>query len=434
MLGSVKNQPLYLNSSRSTSIIHPFLDFWLLGGASVAIWLIMEATGLLRGGGSPLDQRYLQIGAAFTLLTLVCNHPHFIISYQFGYGRGVGFIRRHWFALVAVPVLLVALFTFAYLSSETPAASGMFVDLTNGLFEFTGIGFRFGRQENLGAELMNSGIWLMYLTVGWHYSKQVFGCMMVYANFNQYPISNVQRILLKGSVFSVALLQFSYLYQARIGFGFLPPVEPGSHPQLTPLDLPVGLYTASIVLTVLFLTATLIFVFGQIYRKTGRLPSANFLIPWVAFYVWWVPFFQVPEFTFLMVPFFHSLQYLPFAYRVGTPNFKRNSWYYVKITAHAAIILSLGFIAFEGLPGYLDQNFLPTHLNQSMFFITAFAVFINVHHFFIDSVAWRFKDQSLRNALFEVRDRRAFNLADATTRKSPEAPAPHRDPEEARAL
>lgn len=434
MLSAVQNQPSAPKSSRATSVVHPFLDFWLLGGASVAIWILMEATGVARGSGSPLDQHFLQIGATFTLLTLICNHPHFIISYQFGYGRGFGFIRRHWGALVAVPLTLVALFGIAFISSESPAVSGKFVDLANDGFEFFNIGFRFGRQENLGAELMNSAIWLMYLTVGWHYSKQIFGCMMVYGSFNQYPLTTLQRHLIKGSVFSVALLQFAYLYQARIAPSFTPPVSPSGQAQLTPLDLPVELYNASLVLTVLFFTAVLIFVFGQIYRKTGRLPSANFLIPWFAFYVWWVPCFQVPEFTFLMVPFFHSLQYLPFAYRVGTPKFERDRWYDLKITAHAAIILIIGYIAFEGLPGFLDQTFRPGHLNPSMFFMTAFAVFINVHHFFIDSVVWKFKDQKLKAALFEVTDRRINRAIDLPAKTSPVNPASRPDPEVARVL
>lgn len=364
----------------------------------------MKAGDLARGDNSSLDTRFMQIGVAFSLLSLVCNHPHFMISYQFGYGRGFRFIRQNWFALIFVPVFLVTVFAFAYfsagLATEDSAIATALFRFPNAAFEYFGAGFRFGAQRGLGDEIMSGTVWLMYLTVGWHYSKQVFGCMMVYSRYDGYPIQAFQRLLLKGSVFSIALLQFSYLYRSQAARG-LDLGVPST--QLTPLDLPQWLYSVSIVLSSIFFVGTLLFVFGKNFRETGKRPSPNLLIPWIALHVWWLPFFQIPEFTFLMVPFFHSLQYMPFAYRVGTPSFARDRWYYSKITAHAVGILVIGFIAFEGLPSSLDHLFTNIGGNQPTFFITAFAVFINVHHFFIDSVTWKLKDGNLRAALFEER-------------------------------
>ena len=373
----------------------------------------MMASDLVRGGNAPLETRFLQIGAAFSLLTLICNHPHFIISYQFGYGRGLGFIRKHWFALVFIPLALIGLFSFAFISSESAAQEGWMFDAPNAVLETLGVGFRFGLQANFGNELMGWAIWLMYLTVGWHYSKQVFGCMMVYGHFDQYRISSFQKLLIKGNVFSVAIMQFAFLYRMQgspaLGLG----VQPGTLSQLTPLNLPEWLYTASSISTILFLAATVVFVFIQNFRTTGRLPSANLLIPWIALHVWWVPFFQQPEFTFLMVPFFHSLQYLPFAYRVGTPGFTKDRLYYLKISAHAFGILIIGFMAFEGMPNILDRSFtLGAGGTNAMFFVTAFAVFINIHHFFIDSVVWRFSDPKMKAALFGSQAEATSSLAD----------------------
>ena len=393
--------PSQSSQTRVRAVIHPYLDFWLLGGASVAIWMIMIVSDFIRGGNTTVETRFLQIGAAFSLLTLICNHPHFIISYQFGYGRGLKFIRQHWFALIVVPLALLSLFASAFFSSNSTATSSWMFDVPNSVFEFLDVGFRFGLQANLGNEIMGWGIWLMYLTVGWHYSKQVFGCMMVYGHYDKYRVSSFQKVLIKGNVFSVAVMQFSYLYRMQSGSSPGIGALPGTLSQLTPLNLPEWLYTVSSISTILFFVATLLFVFGQNFRSTGRWPSANFLIPWIALHVWWVPFFQQAEFTFLMVPFFHSLQYLPFAYRVGTPNFTQNRFYYAKITAHAVGILVIGFMAFEGIPNFLDHSFgLGDNGVNAMFFVTAFAVFLNIHHFFIDSVVWRFNDPEMRAALF----------------------------------
>lgn len=382
------------------SILHPFLDFWLLGGASVGIWIILKVSGLFRGGNFVVDQRFMQIAVAFSMLTLICNHPHFIISYQFGYGRGWPFVRRHWFALMFVPLFLIAIFATAYFSFSSDPVDGWLVQAINQVFQFLGLGFRFGLQNSLGKELLDGSVWLMYLTVGWHYSKQIFGCMMVYGRFDNYVLDSFQRLILKGSVFSVAFIQFSYLYRTKSSDVVGNSTQTQFVAQLTPLGLPDWFYNLSIAAGVFFFVAVLLFIFAAKVRDTGRFPSPNFLIPWIAFHVWWIPIFELHEYSFLMVPFFHSLQYLPFAYRVGTPQFQKNSSYYVKVTLHAALILVLGFFAFEGLPFLLDRSYNPMSAAQPVFFLTAFVVFINVHHFFIDSVVWRLEDQRLRTTLF----------------------------------
>src|SRR5690606_22668792 len=49
---------------------------------------------------------------------------------------------------------------------------------------------------------------MMYFTVGWHYSKQVFGCSMVYAKFENYPMNNLQRNLVRYNVMAIWWLTF----------------------------------------------------------------------------------------------------------------------------------------------------------------------------------------------------------------------------------
>ena len=55
-----------------------------------------------------------------------------------------------------------------------------------------------------------------------------------------------------------------------------------------------------------------------LYRnwKAGHRPSPTFLIPYLAMLLWFAPCFRQPDFFFYVVPFFHSLQYLTFVYRV----------------------------------------------------------------------------------------------------------------------
>jgi hypothetical protein len=63
------------------------------------------------------------------------------------------------------------------------------------------------------------------------------------------------------------------------------------------------------------------------------------------------------------------------------------------------MLLLVGFSAFELVPSLLDRAFQTEWYLKTWFFMIAFAVFINVHHFFIDSVVWKFNQDEVRNSL-----------------------------------
>ena len=64
-----------------------------------------------------------------------------------------------------------------------------------------------------------------------------------------------------------------------------------------------------------------------------------------------------------------------------------------------ALLLLIGFCAFELVPNLLDNAFQTEWYLKTWFFMIAFAVFINVHHFFIDSVVWKFNQAEIRKSL-----------------------------------
>src|SRR5687768_16070682 len=96
-------------------------DFWLLGGASIAAWMVFAIAQLLRSENPLVEHRLQQVGPTFALLSLLFNHPHFMASYRMAYGRSLPFYRRNWVAMLAVPVLLVLLFGVAYANLQTSA-------------------------------------------------------------------------------------------------------------------------------------------------------------------------------------------------------------------------------------------------------------------------------------------------------------------------
>lgn len=349
----------------------------------------MFAASFFKEDSPMVQQRFFQVAATFSILSLVCNHPHFMVSYRFGYGRGSKFLFQHWISLIFVPLTLLLIYTVGYFFFDTNIEKASLLNWINPIFETLGIGFRLGQNAKLGYEILSLSILIMYFTAGWHYSKQVYGCMMTYSKFNNYPLLKWQKKILKWSVFSVAFYQLVYMFHlidTSSSSGYQDSRFAGI--QLTTMDLPESLiYVAGTLVGVLFVLSLSIFIFN--FRKYKTLPALNVLVPWIAFYIWWIPFVSLPEFYFMMVPFFHSLQYLPFAYRMENSKIKKDQWYYLQVTARLSLLLAIGVACFEWIPVYLDLN-LKTEAHQTAwFFMTAFAVFINIHHFFIDSVVWK---------------------------------------------
>lgn len=378
-----------------------FADFWLMGGASILLWLILCIAQPFRYESEIIQGRFLQMGAVFSVMTIFCNHPHFMITYKIGYGRGVRFVFKHWFTLLVVPLALALLYGVAYVKFNSQISDRHSVAVFNSIMAKVGLGFRFGTLANLGTELLSFSILIMNLTVGWHYSKQVFGCTMVYARYDSYPIDAIQRALIKASLFSVAFFNFFYLaiYAPEYNSNAIKEAYFFNIP-LVPLGLPTALIPISGVICAILALAVLVGVFYANYRRTKRWPSPNLLVAWIAFYVWWIPFVRQTEFYFLAIPFFHSLQYLPFAYRLETHKDTGGKWESVRTSIRLAILLLIGWSAFEMVPSLLDEWLGTKWFVDCQFFMIAFAIFINVHHFFIDSVVWKFSQKEIRSGLF----------------------------------
>lgn len=276
----------------------------------------------------------------------------------------------------------------------------------NGILEKIGIGYRIGEARNLGQELLGISVWVMYFTVGWHYAKQVFGCALVYANYDRFPIDLWQRRVLKCFVFSIAFYAFCHVnlhwrdsnfYAGNFQFLGMP---------VTEIGLPAKMEWVAQFILGASLLGFLYSIAIRNKQRTGKWPSLNFLVPILAFYIWWVPGFRQKEFYFLMVPFFHSLQYLPFAFRIEKETIAGRKKFEVAFTVRLLALLLAGFLAFDLVPGLLDFQFSSSVGSTPLFFTIAFAVFINVHHFFLDSVLWRFKDGPMKNAILSPQDSR----------------------------
>lgn len=161
------------------------LDFWMLGGFSSLLWLPLY---LLLKQSATLVSLGLALPAVALALAYAVNHPHFMASYKLAYTQGHRFILQNWDQLLAVPLAMLGLLAIAYLNWEAPIGGNAVARTVNALLASLGLATRIGNYPNLGSEILSYFVHFMYFTVGWHYSKQTFGCMMVYARFDSTAI------------------------------------------------------------------------------------------------------------------------------------------------------------------------------------------------------------------------------------------------------
>jgi hypothetical protein len=365
-----------------------FLDFWLLGGASVLVWLVMMSLQGFRTSWA-IDQHFKNLTYTAASLSLLINYPHFLISYKLAYHRGRGFVLSHWYQLIAVPLVLLALFVVAFFAYDVAVAQvPLLAPLAQAIGGWAGAG-RVLSGPKLGDLLFTAAFNLMLLTVGWHYTKQVFGCMMVYGYFDGYKMTQAQRDLTKRALLTIWVMNFVYTNIGGAQNVF-------SQFRYYSFDFPdlAGPVSQLVVLGGLGLVIWKVFYAN--YRDHGALPSLNMLVPFVALYVWWMPETRQFEFYFLLTPMFHSVQYLAFVYKMENTRLRTEPHRELKATLLVTGLVLAGWLAFEMVPNTLDTVLGTFGAWHMFFFFTAAMLFINVHHYFIDNVLWRFKAPEIK--------------------------------------
>ena len=385
------------DSKTTRSLTTPTIDFMLLGGASLYVWIIMVGISIFVKDET--GKNYFYLATMFGWLSILCNYPHFLVSYRFGYGRGKKFILKNWAALILVPVLMVLVYVIAYLFFNEPIKYHQSTVWINHVFKTIGMDFQLGILPNFGAEVINFSVRLMFVTSAWHYAKQAFGCIMVFSHYHNYPLSKFQRNLWKFSLYSVGIYNFFFI--ANLMYSQTGLFSEYRDIRIMNSSYPTYMSFFSLGLVCVLGIAVIYFILFKNYKDHKIRPTSSMLIPWIALHFWWIPFLDFSNyFLFLAVPFFHSLQYLLFAYQLEAPDHKREKLARLKIMIFKILILFLvGYLSFEYIPEYLDSTFSTYRNFHGAFFLTAIPVFINIHHFFIDSVVWRFNDEEIREKL-----------------------------------
>ena len=361
------------DASAQRNLVGRWADFWFLGGASIAFCLLFMIAAPLRGVIPSFEGSLLRVGAAGLLLSFFVNFPHFMASYRLAYGREKVFREQHRFELKIVPAVLSLI-----------AITGVIVART---FDQVAGFSRTSILTGLGT--------LMFLSVGWHYVKQVYGCVRVCASFDGYTMDNRQMNIIRYGLFPMwlrSLMSVNEQAGSLAGLGYGWGGGPGWMIVLTNIAVAVG-------------GLAIVAMFVQNWMQSGQAPSLRMVVPIVAIYVWWVPAVRF-DFPLPLVPFFHSLQYIPFiakverskaqdalaartATGVASPASVR-----ARLTLVATGLFMTGGLVMYGLPVTVDALVGTREATGLYVMLIAVTLVINVHHYFIDHVIWRLRDDA----------------------------------------
>lgn len=346
-------------SSRRLSAILMLGGFSILVIPIILVWPNMSLNGL---------------GVAVWLGAIVINSPHFAASYILFYRRM--FVsnlsqtekQRYWVAGVYIPLILLT-YLAVCMKLQSP-------------------------------ELLGLAYALMVITVGWHYAKQGFGMLMMdSAKMRSYFDPRSRNILLYNTyaAWLVNFLATCYFSNRVLKDYFGVPV------QLLPVQLPL------LVTAVAIFAITTVFTIQVLVRKRRQQPIAVAgLTGYLASTYLWLPLIVHPVALFV-IPAFHSLQYL---YVVSI--FEGNRARHIanaksgglkisprlRVALFAAAALALGALMFDFGPHWSAAFFLLDGNISTSYFL--FWVFVNVHHYFIDSVLWRKENPEAVKYLFAV--------------------------------
>ena len=379
-----------LKSSRNFLFVSRQVDFLLVGGLAILLWLPLysgaEHIGWLKSFGDSLPAIAVTLG-------FWINYPHFMASYKLAYAQGPSFILENKFQLIIAPLTIVMLMALGFLFWDSKISGSSIVQVLNSGFDSIGLQTRLGLYPNLSSEILGFLVLFMYFTVGWHYSKQTFGCMMVYAKLDAYPLTIIQRNLIRYSLLSTWWLTWLY---SNCSVGTYPFYNITIHR----LGLPYILFQISYTIVGVMFSALIVMFAIKMFKHKER-PSINFLVPMFALLIWHVPLFENPQY-FVVVAMFHSLQYFPFVAKVESARYKVNHrpYRHGRLIAFYLIMIVFGLLSFEYMPKYLDGVVNVWGQVGSNYFLIAFILFINIHHYFIDNALWRFKNKEVRELLF----------------------------------
>ncbi len=345
--------------ARALHLVGPVGDALLLGGFSVGAAAMFMA----------FVPKYADSSNVLSVVILgrfVLEMPHFMATYLMFYGdrrQDILASKRYRFFGVILPTIL-ALYLGTALLSESRT-------------------------------MLEWAIHAMFFSVGHHYVKQFFGVILATSHRHGFIWAGWERAALRACLYPLWVVAFiSHNHQIdQILYGF---------PYRT-LNIPDTVKAANQWL--IALTAALLgLVLMRQWLVQRRWSGGTSIVVLVALFVWMLPWTQHPLFL-MMIPAFHSLQYLTVYFSVKQSEARQYVGSSRKVVQAqmiklAAILLGASYLVLSVIPSTIDKLIAmnPEIFGTSVFLLCAM-VFVNLHHYGLDHILWRRDHPQIRNHL-----------------------------------
>jgi len=370
------------------------LDFLLLGGGSILAILFIE----LLISNKPSNYEYA-ILFAFVVSYFV-NNPHFSQSYMIFYN---GFkdkisspdspksLRYRYIAFgIFVPAIILTYFGYFFLAPDL--------------------------------NLLVYAVQAMFFFVGWHYVKQGYGMIILDSVLKKYFFNAFEKKIILANAYicwlasyvaiSTAIPELTSLNlnqeQNMYGLDY--------ELQILPQSNDVSRYALYLIGLSTILTSVILFEKAK-KHKEGSFPWTGVMAYFTSIYLWIIGATMGLSFiSFLIIPAFHSLQYSTVVSRyilnkekadIGQDdkkkflflNMNKSTINYIKFYVFS---VALGFIGFWSLSYMFNpEDNLPAGFHGVEIIVIMCLIFINIHHYFLDSVMWRKENNSVKKFLFQ---------------------------------
>ena len=339
-----------LGAAPRKAVLSVPLDAAAVGGLSLIALVVYAASGTV---GAPAN-----VFERVAILTALVNHPHIVASYGLLYG-GQDPVRRYPFVSVILPVgLLIWMVIGEAFWVTTPQISNLLTVLSCVLLAF-------------------------------HYTGQTFGMMASFSFVDGTSFSPSERHLVRVNLLTLRAWHVFWALGAVIRTG-----ATDAHARdLVSRDLraTIPLALGSMIFGAIALV--------QMRRRTGRLPGARVIMPWLAIHGWYA-LIALDDRALFLAQISHAVQYLPFPLRVHlnrTAGSARSP--VVRTILYLGALLIGGQAAFEWIPDFLHRgvNAIGWHIPP---FTVAVGTILNIHHYFVDGVVWKISNPQVRKELF----------------------------------
>ncbi len=355
--------------TRPAAILTPAIDLLCVGGLSLLVLV-----PLLASGRDNLD--FIAIGV-LAWGQAVLNYAHFMASYRIVY-RSREMILRHKWASIGVPLVMLFFLILAVLEVEggyPPRLLTVFFAVASG-----------------------------YLA--WHYTGQVWGMMASYAHVAGVPFDRLERLLVRTGL--RILLAWHVVWFLKTALR-----NPILNLSFVTIDVSL-LYTTLSAAGALALGLGSAGLWRQ-WRRTGRLPPARVVVPWLAIFAWYAALARWGLPALFLVQAFHALQYLEFPVRVEMNRAMRQApgRSALRMALYAVVLLAVTVVVLMVVPGpamSVVANLFGA--GQQTVIPILILYFINIHHYFTDGVIWKISNPEVRRELFA-------HLAPATAAAAP---------------